>query len=89
MNAHARSLTTTYLSLKAVTVTRDPECEVVEFSDIQARRVDGLAKRIAAAQVERLGELALIGYPALAPDVRAVYQTALRLAAISVMDRAA
>jgi len=81
--------TTTNLLLKAVTSTRAPAREGAKFSDIQARRVDGLAKRIAAAQVERLGELALIGYPALAPDVRAVYQTALRLAAISVMDRAA
>ena len=57
------------------------------FNDTQARRIDGLAEHIAAAQVQHLGELALIGYPALAPDVRAVYQTALRLAAVSVMDR--
>ena len=85
MNAHAQ--TTTYLSLKAVTSTC--EGKGAKFSDIEARRTDDLAERIAAAQVERLEELALIDYPNLTPDVRVVYQTALWLAAISVMDRAA
>ena len=57
------------------------------FNDIQARRIEDLAEHIAATQVEWLDELALIGYPDLPAEIKALYQVSLRLAAISVMDR--
>ena len=41
--------------------------------------LDRLARRIAALGVDRLDELSLIGYQALDPTTRAVYEEALRL----------
>ena len=45
-----------------------------------------LAARIAAVQLDRLDELTLLGYPALDPATREVYEVALRLAARKVLE---
>jgi hypothetical protein len=69
-------------------VTKDigaPSLSVIARSS--HTNVDRLARRIAAHQVERLDELSLLGgYPSLDPATREVYETALRLAARSILE---